>query len=77
MATIAEIRQKYPQYSDLTDTQLADAFHSKFYSDIPKEQFYTTLGINTSAQQVAPKQPVAQQPPAQGGMDTLLEKQQS
>lgn len=74
MATIAEIRQKYPQYSDLTDTQLADAFHSKFYSDIPKEQFYTTLGINTSAQQIAPKQPVAQQPPAQGGMDTFARK---
>jgi hypothetical protein len=74
MATIAEIRQKYPQYSDLTDTQLADAFHSKFYSDIPKEQFYTTLGINTSAQQVAPKQQVAQQPPAQGGMDTFTRK---
>jgi hypothetical protein len=74
MATIAEIRQKYPQYSDLTDTQLADAFHSKFYSDIPKEQFYTTLGINTSAQQVAPQQPVAQQPPAQGGMDTFARK---
>ena len=65
MATIAEIRQKYPQYSDLTDTQLADAFHSKFYSDIPKEQFYTTLGINTSAQQVSPQQPVAQQQVAQ------------
>lgn len=74
MATIAEIRQKYPQYSDLTDTQLADAFHSKFYSDIPKEQFYTTLGINTSAQQIAPKQPVAQQPPEQGGMDTFARK---
>jgi hypothetical protein len=74
MATIAEIRQKYPQYSDLTDTQLADAFHSKFYSDIPKEQFYTTLGINTSAQQVAPQQQVAQQPPAQRGMDTFARK---
>jgi len=69
MATIAEIRQQYPQYSDLTDTQLADAFRSKFYSDIPKEQFYATLGINTSAQQQ-----VAQQPPAQGGMDTFARK---
>ena len=69
MATIAEIRQQYPQYSDLTDTQLADAFRSKFYSDIPKEQFYATLGINTSAQQQ-----VAQQSPAQGGMDTFARK---
>lgn len=45
MATIAEIRQQYPQYNDLSDTQLADSFHSKFYSDIPKEQFYSQLGI--------------------------------
>ena len=48
MATIAEIRQQYPQYSDMTDTQLADAFHSKFYSDIPKDTFYQQLGIRTT-----------------------------
>jgi len=48
MATIAEIRKEYPQYSDMTDTQLADAFHSKFYSDIPKDTFYTQLGIKTT-----------------------------
>ena len=47
MATIAEIRQQYPQYSDMTDMQLADAFHSKFYSDIPKDTFYTQLGMKT------------------------------
>lgn len=45
MATIAEIRQQYPQYNDLSDTQLADSFHSKFYADIPKDQFYSQLGI--------------------------------
>lgn len=50
MATIAEIRQQYPQYNDLKDTELADAFHSKFYSDIPKDKFYETLGV--SKQQV-------------------------
>jgi hypothetical protein len=48
MATIAEIRKEYPQYSDMSDTQLADAFHSKFYSDIPKDTFYTQLGIKTT-----------------------------
>lgn len=46
MASITEIRQQYPEYSDLTDTELADAFHKNFYSDIPKEQFYKTLGIS-------------------------------
>lgn len=46
MATIAEIRAKYPQYDDLSDTQLADSFRDKFYSDIPKEKFYAQLGID-------------------------------
>lgn len=45
MTTIQEIRQKYPQYNDLSDQQLADGFHDKFYSDIPKEQFYSKIGI--------------------------------
>lgn len=49
MATIAEIRQQYPQYNDLSDTQLADSFHSKFYADIPKDQFYSQLGIKEKA----------------------------
>lgn len=48
MATIAEIRQQYPQYSDMSDMQLADAFHSKFYSDIPKDTFYQQLGMKTT-----------------------------
>ena len=43
---IQEIRQKYPQYNDLSDEQLADGFHSKFYSDISKEDFYKSLGVN-------------------------------
>lgn len=49
MATIAEIRQQYPQYNDLSDTQLADSFHSKFYADVPKDQFYSQLGIKDKA----------------------------
>lgn len=45
MATIAEIRQKYPNYSDMSDQQLADAMHSKYYSDVPKEEFYSKIGF--------------------------------
>lgn len=44
MANLMEIRQKYPQYSDLSDQDLADRFHNKFYSDMPKEQFYQKIG---------------------------------
>lgn len=60
MATIAEIRQQYPQYNDLSDTQLADSFHSKFYSDIPKDQFYSSLGIKSEAPPTQPAQAPAQ-----------------
>ena len=45
MATIAEIRDKYPQYADMPDAALADALHQKFYSDIPKADFYVKVGL--------------------------------
>lgn len=48
MATIAEIRKKYPQYEDLSDTQLADSMRAKFYSDIPQDDFYRRVGLETS-----------------------------
>jgi len=39
MASIAEIRSQFPQYADVSDAQLADAIHSKFYADMPKAEF--------------------------------------
>ena len=36
---IAEFRQQYPEYNNLTDDQLSDAVYKKFYSDMPREQF--------------------------------------
>ena len=47
MATIAEIRQQYPQYSDMSDAALADALHTKFYSDMPKQEFYSKVGLSS------------------------------
>ncbi|MEY9100479.1 hypothetical protein ABIA24_003388 [Sinorhizobium fredii] len=44
MPTISEIRQQYPQYRDMSDADLADALHSKFYSDMPRDQFNATIG---------------------------------
>lgn len=52
MATLADIRSKYPQYNDLSDTELADALHSKFYSNIPKDVFYTQVGLAKPVQEV-------------------------
>ena len=57
MANIAEIRQQYPQYSDLSDQQLADGLRSKFYADMPVDQFYSKIGLNTSATTAAEAQP--------------------
>lgn len=44
-ATIADIRKKYPQYSDLSDHQLADNLQSKFYADMPRADFDKKIGI--------------------------------
>lgn len=43
--TIAEVRAKYPQYSDLSDEQLAKGLHDKFYSDMPFDQFAAKIGL--------------------------------
>ena len=48
MATIAEIRQKYPQYKDMSDQQLADALHRKHYSDMPREAFDKKVGLSAA-----------------------------
>jgi hypothetical protein len=45
MPTIAEVRQKYPQYNDMSDEALADALHQKYYSDMPKEEFQAKIGL--------------------------------
>ena len=57
MASLQEIRQKYPQYNDMSDQEFADKFHAKYYSDIPKDQFYEKMGLQTGGtrQQSAPQ----------------------
>jgi hypothetical protein len=55
MTNIAEIRKKYPQYSDMSDDALAGALHKKFYSDMPRDEFNTKIGLVKSTA----KQPVA------------------
>lgn len=45
MITIQEVRSKYPQYSDLSDQQLVDSLHGKYYSDIPINEFYQQVGL--------------------------------
>lgn len=45
MATLAEIRKQYPQYEDMSDQQLADALHSRFYSDMDRGEFDRKVGL--------------------------------
>lgn len=51
MPTIQEVRKQYPQYSDMSDEQLAKALHGKYYSDMPYEQFAGKVGLNAAAEQ--------------------------
>lgn len=49
MATLVEFRAQYPQYNDVPDVALADSLHSKFYSQIPKADFYKTIDLSPAA----------------------------
>lgn len=40
-----EVRAKFPQYSDLSDEQLGQALHKKFYADMPYEKFAVQIGL--------------------------------
>ena len=45
---ISEIRQQYPQYSELSDKELADALHAKFYPTMELGDFYERVGLSKS-----------------------------
>lgn len=44
MTSIKDIRQQFPQYSDMSDDDLVSALHEKFYSDIPRDEFERSIG---------------------------------
>ena len=39
-----QIRQKYPQYKNVPDAELARAMHQKYYSNVPFEEFAGKIG---------------------------------
>jgi hypothetical protein len=49
MATLAEFRAQYPQYDSVPDVALADSLHEKFYSKMPKMDFYKAIGLGSAA----------------------------
>lgn len=42
---IQEIRQKYPQYDNISDEQLAKGLHQKYYSAMPFDEFSKRIGL--------------------------------
>lgn len=76
MATLAEIRSQYPQYSDMSDEALANALHQKFYADMPREEFNQKVGFAPQSEEL--KAGMAElsaitQNPAKGQYDALPE----
>lgn len=51
MASLSEIRNKYPQYNDMSDQEFADKFYAKYYSDIPKEEYYKKVGFSPTSKE--------------------------
>ncbi len=43
--SLQEFRRSYPQYDDMSDGDLTQALHQKFYSDIPFEDFSSQIGV--------------------------------
>ncbi len=39
MTTLTEIRQRYPEYDDLSDDELTQRLHAQFYADMPYDDF--------------------------------------
>ena len=42
--TLDTVREKFPQYGDMSDADLASALHKKFYADMPADQFNAKIG---------------------------------
>lgn len=75
MATLEEIRQQYPQYNDMPDAALADALHTKFYSDIPRQEFDQKIGLASSKPVRGLGQRLSdlwENPPAGGLVSTII-----
>lgn len=46
---LKSFRQQYPQYDAVSDEQLANALHSKYYSSLPLNEFYSKIGFTPEA----------------------------
>ena len=54
--TLEEVRQKYPQYSQIPDDVLADRLYQKYYSDkLSREDFMSKIGVSNKSPNEPPK----------------------
>lgn len=56
MTTLTEIRNQYPQYADMPDDVLANSLYKKFYSDIPRAEFDSKVGLKPIQTQASASQ---------------------
>ena len=69
---IQEFRQKYPDYNDMSDKQIADKFYAKYYSDIDRKDFDKSfLGASVAGTEQQPPQAITAKPQEQPLADTL------
>lgn len=54
--TMKDVRAKFPQYNDMSDSHLATALHKKYYSDVPFAEFSQKIGLVNEAEQQAATQ---------------------
>lgn len=59
MPTIQDVRQRFPQYDDLSDEQLLAGVHRRFYSDMPFGQFMSSFTTPAPAEN-QPAEPTAE-----------------
>lgn len=45
MSHLDEVRQKYPQYNDWSDEELAEGLYEKHYSDMSPSDYYKQIGL--------------------------------
>jgi hypothetical protein len=69
---IQEIRQKYPQYNDLSDEDLAGALHRKYYADMPFEEFAGKIGLQAQAAAADPTEGMSSLEKFRAGMGKTM-----
>lgn len=60
--SIGEVRAKFPQYNDLSDQQLADGLHRKYYPDMDRAEFDRRIGLARDPQAPSGLKPLEEQP---------------